>query len=272
MKSFYSEEEFDLKIREIEVSHEKRIIALAKVVEFCRDTLDTYKSKVKKENFKNSNLEVTFFKHLKQVPLTSLFYYHSLQAIELETSEISFEQKLKYYHQKLEEMESFSLKHLQFVHYMELEQNFMDEIYFTRKHNKKAYWQDPFFYLQDFQFSTSHDTILARLRSHQRLSTFLQKALKAASGETAVAGPTGLRWTGQKVDLTELIYALHQNGSINEGNLTLKELVRSFEQFLSIDLGDYHHKFLRLRERKEPVKYLDRLVFQLTAKMKELDN
>ena len=271
MKSFYSKEEFDLKIREIEISHEKRIIALAKVVEFCQDTLDIYHSKVKKENFKNLSSEVIFFKHLKQVPLTSLFYYHSLKTIELETSEIGREQKLKYYHQKLEEMESFSLKHLQFVHYMELEQNFMDEIYFTRKHNKKAYWQDPFFYLQDLQFSTSHDTILARLRSHQRLFIFLQKALKTASGETAVAG-TALRWTGQKVDLTELIYALHQNNSINGGNLTLKELVRSFEQFFSIDLGDYHHKFLRLRERNEPVKYLDRLVFQLTEKMKELDN
>ena len=272
MKSFYSEEEFDLKIREIEMSYEKRIIALAKVVEFCQDTLDGYRKKVKKEGFRNLSSEVLFFKQLKQVPLIYLFYYHSLQVIGLETSEVGEEQKQKYFKQKLEEIKSFSRSHLQFVHYMELEQNFMDEIYFTRKHNKKTYWQDPSFYLCDLDFSTSHDIILARLRSNQRLSAFLQHELKLASGGTAVAGAAGIRWTGQKVDLTELIYALHQSGSINGGNLTLKELVRTFEQFLSIDIGDYHHTFLRLRERNEPVKFLDKLVFQLTEKMKELDN
>ena len=46
-----------------------------------------------------------------------------------------------------------------------------------------------------------------------------------------------MMWTGSKVALTELIFALHTEGAFNNGAADLKDIAEYFEHIFEIDLG-----------------------------------
>jgi hypothetical protein len=59
-----------------------------------------------------------------------------------------------------------------------------------------------------------------------------------------------MTWTGSKVALIELMYALHTEGVFNNGAADLKDIAEYFEHIFEIDLGQYRRAFLEIRARK----------------------
>lgn len=47
--------------------------------------------------------------------------------------------------------------------------------------------------------------------------------------------PSGLRWTGQNTDFVELVYGLHTKKCINDGDVSLKDMLTTFMQFLDFE-------------------------------------
>jgi hypothetical protein len=66
-----------------------------------------------------------------------------------------------------------------------------------------------------------------------------------------------LIWTGKKIDAIVLAFSLHHLSQLNNGTLTIAETIKHFEVFLNIDLKDYHRKWIDIKLRKEPTKFLD---------------
>ena len=64
-----------------------------------------------------------------------------------------------------------------------------------------------------------------------------------------VPKPVG-RWTDDKLCLIELLYAIKQTKSINNGNITLKALQECFEYFFQVKLGNISDRISELLERK----------------------
>lgn len=82
-----------------------------------------------------------------------------------------------------------------------------------------------------------------------------------------------LAWTSTIRDLVELIYALYYSKSLNNGEMTLKEIVQHFEQFFGVKIGNFSHSFLRIRERmKERTVFVSKLQNTLESKIKEKDH
>ncbi len=82
-----------------------------------------------------------------------------------------------------------------------------------------------------------------------------------------------LVWTSTIRDLVELIYALYYSKSLNNGEMTLKEIVQHFEQFFGVKIGNFSHSFLRIRERmKERTVFVSKLQNTLESKIKEKDH
>ena len=130
--------------------------------------------------------------------------------------------------------------------------NFLDSKYFTRQHsNHKSLNMDE-------NFSTGYDTKLARIISTELIRSFILGQLKKLTENHTNAIP--LTWTGQKTDLTELIYALHSAAVFNNGSANIKLIATSLEDFFNIKLGDYYRTFqeLRLRKRSQ-APFLDHL-------------
>jgi hypothetical protein len=80
-----------------------------------------------------------------------------------------------------------------------------------------------------------------------------------------------MTWTGNKVDLVELIYAWEKVGCFNHGHVNIKEIVAYIEIIFNIDLGDYYHTFLEMRNRASRTAFLNKLIKFLNDRMDEVD-
>lgn len=79
-------------------------------------------------------------------------------------------------------------------------------------------------------------------------------------------------WTGSKIALTELLYALQTEGIFNNGSADLKIIADFFEENLGVDLGQYRRSFLEIRSRKENrTKFLDTLKQNLLKRIDDTD-
>lgn len=82
---------------------------------------------------------------------------------------------------------------------------------------------------------------------------------------------TPITWTANKRDLLELIYALHLTMSINNGKVTLKELVRFFSQAFNISLPGYHSTIKRMTDRKGDAIKLESRSFFINEMVKKFN-
>ncbi len=272
MDFILTKEELDDQIQKIAQTPQKRIVIYNQVIGFCQKILEDYRKGIRLEIFEETSLEIRFFKDHKQHPQSYLIFYHNLLRFELEFSNQEEGIRRKYILRKIQEINNFFLSHIDFIQYLELEQDYMDEFYFTRKFNDKKLYSNHI-YDRDPEFSTSHDLLLSELKAQKLFLLFLQSKLLEKEHPTKKTAEEGSRfqWTSSKVALTELIYALYHSGTINNGNISLKELVEKVENIMEIELGDYHHTFLRLRARAEPVKFIEKLRNDLFERMQELD-
>src|SRR5680860_452875 len=149
-------------IQKIAQTPQKRIVIYNQVIGFCQKILEDYRRGIRSEIFGEVSSEISFFKEHKQHPQSYLIFYHNLLRYELELPNREEGLRRKYILRKIEEINEFFLSQIDFVQYLELEQDYMDEFYFTRKfndkkcHSKRIYDRDP-------NFSTSHDLILSCL-------------------------------------------------------------------------------------------------------------
>ena len=80
-------------------------------------------------------------------------------------------------------------------------------------------------------------------------------------------------FTGKKVALIEIGYALAAAGDINHGNIEIKELMDYLGAVFNVDLGDYYAAYIAMKGRKKDrTAYLKRLIEALTKKMNEDDS
>lgn len=241
-------------------------------VSYCLEILELYHRKTQNYNFPNPAAEIHFFKEVKQIPQAYYIYYCTLLEFELKygaAPEVMFEKAI---FKKMRKINSFLRTHLEFVKYIELNQTHLDHQYFTRQtishdiYSGRPYYRDP-------KFSTSHDLLLSEIIACRYLLSFLQSKLKNTNTEDTIIRERSerLQWTAQTVDLVELGYALHTTGAINHGNISLKKFMESLGEFLSVDLADHKHAFLRLRQRKKPYKFHDELKRGLGQRSTDLD-
>lgn len=272
MDFLITEYELKNKIHEIEQTFLNRNAAYFEVIQYCRSILEIYRKEIYLNGFLDIPSEILFFKEQKTIPLTYQIYYENLLSIELEISSIGTSSRSKFIRKKIHKINSFLAAHKNFLQYIALNQEYLDEIYFTRKYFSKDHITNYNQYERDPLFSSSHDLLLSELNARNFLLEYLNKLFQGKqTSSLAFEEPVKINWTSSKVALTELIYALHLSGSVNNGNSTLKELMVIFETLTGLDLGDYPHTFLRLRGRSEPLKFIDKMRNSMFEYMEELD-
>lgn len=164
---------------------------------------------------------------------------------------------------------------LDFYRYYRTGSHYLDNYYFLRgKHDIKL-TLDSYYLQADTRFSSSHDYKVATILANEMLDPWLKNQLGKLQDVKPVAPAMSIRkqqWTGSKVALIELLYALHTEGVINNGNADLKEIAALFESAFAVDLGQYHRTFLEIRARKsERAKFLIGLRDKLLVRMDEAD-
>lgn len=259
-------------ILKIEQSFINPIIVCHKVIRYSQQILETYREHIWKQDFESETQEIQFFKHHKQTPLSNIIQYSKQLKFELEFQNSVTEMVQDFVVKEIESINLLFSTHKEFLMYTSLECNHMDVFYFTRKH-KDTYSYMPLQHRFDSGFNTSHDLLLATITANRRFLKFLQNKMRFSDSENqSLIESIKLHWTGSKAGLTELAVALKHSGVINHGNISLKEIIKIFQQIFGVDLGDYHHTAMRLKNRNNPTKFTDKLHHALAEHFSHLDN
>ena len=113
---------------------------------------------------------------------------------------------------------------------------------------------------------------LAFVRRTQKILVPQTPPLSAISLDNS---PSPFRWTGSLVELIEVIYALDEMGSINDGQNDIKELTAFFGSQLGLEIKDSHcyNAYTDMKRRKSESRtyFLDKMRERLHLRMQRDD-
>lgn len=251
----------------------KDIIQLCEtIIHKILENMATLKKFVLQNGFQSENEEIHFFKHLKPLILSKLIYYNSIYKIETKMPFGGMEVIKTYLNNEILKLKIFSDNNLDFCKYYRTNSTYLDHKYFVRGRYDIKLTLDTFFFEVDHSFSTSYDYKVAKIISNDLIKVYLENKLSNISSNSIMNIPNTLGWTASKAGLIELIYALHAQGTFDNGNADIKKIAILFENVFNIDLGNFYHTFLELKSGKiNRTKFLDSLRDALIRKMDEED-
>ncbi|OOG75464.1 RteC domain-containing protein [Flavobacterium sp. A45] len=274
-ESLMSELEHQLKRIHLETENPIQTAELS--IKCVIDSLDDLKASFIKYKYLKKKEEIEFFRDIKPKFVAKLIYYNEIYCIETCSPLGSKKTIRKYYRAELLKFKMFFEENKEFYRYYRTGNNCLDSKYFTREKYDLKLMLDSSYFQADHRFTTSHDYKVAQILANNEIKVFLEKQiekLEKKAIKTKSSSPIVKRqkWTGSKVELIELIYALHTEGVFNNGVSGLKEVTTFFESIFNINLGQFHRVFLEIRNRKsDRTKFLNTLQNKLIIRMDDAD-
>lgn len=246
-------------------------------IEIILKSIANLKKCVLGSKFKSESEEIQFFKEVKPQFTSKLIYYNMVYKIEMKRPSGGNRVSKKYYQNELQKLKAYFDSELDFYKYYRSGSIYLDHKYFLRGNFDIKLALDSYYFETDSSYSTSHDFKVARILANDLIQLYLEDKLITIDnkdlGEKTQRKPNiKVAWTGSKVALTELIYALHSEGVLNNGAADLKSIAEYFEHTFDIDLGQYRRTFLEIRARKnDKTKFISTLNDTLLKRMENSD-
>ena len=273
MDIFYNDKLYELEtsIKELEFETDCLIHQSEATIHLIVKCLSEVKEYVLKRGFESLGDEIHFFKYQKPIIVAKLIYYNAIYKIETRKP-YGADPTRKYLNKELKKLKRFFDRNLEFYKYYRANNSYLDERLFVRgKHDIKL-WLDTYYFESDQTFSTSHDYKVAKIMANDLIQVYIEDQLYNTENDDILTGLPKLNWTGSKASMIELIYALHYQGVFDNGNTDIRLIAKYFEEIFKIDLGNFYHTYLELKNRKvNRTKFLDSLRDGLTRKMDEQD-
>ncbi|EEI92400.1 putative phage tail component domain protein [Sphingobacterium spiritivorum ATCC 33300] len=273
MDKFYNETylKLETEIQELEIENDNPVQRTEAIIYRIVECLSEIKDYVLKRGFTNVDEEIRFFKYQKPVIVSKLIYYNAIYKIETRKP-YGAKRIRKYLKKELKKLKRFFDNNIDFYKYYRSNNSFLDEKMFVRgKHDIKL-WLDTYYFQSDQSFSTSHDYKVAKIMANDLIQVYLEDQLYCTYKRLFIkrTAISGLNWTGSKAALTELIYSLYYQSVLDNGNTDIRLIAEYFENAFNIDLGNFYHTYLEIRNRKRNrTKFLDALRDNLIKKMDE---
>ncbi len=254
------------------------IVRSENAINIIVNSIEKLKIIFEKEKVKSLENEIDFFKNIKPKFTSKLIYYNAIFKIETKKPHVGERILKKYLNNELDKLKRYFDNNLDFYKYYRTGSNYLDHKYFTRGKFDVKLALDSFYFEVDHTFSTSHDFKVAKIMAHDLIQVYLEDKLlmlenKEPKEKSQVNPKVKQNWTGSKVALIELLYALHTEGVFNNGASDLKDIAEYFENIFNIDLGQYHRAFLEIRMRKsDQTKFLNTLKEKLVKRMENTDD
>lgn len=246
------------------------------------DVFQRLKSFILNYSFKNKEEEISFFKKIKPGLLSHLIFYQEAYNIEMNRPEGGNEAQREYFRGELERIEGYFRKNREFYHYYRSGNTYMDEMFFLRSSKPELHLHlETFHFERDMTFSTNCDYKVSKILANSLVESYINGELDILENRGTNITKTsfsnnfksGLIWTGSKIDLLEIAYAIDTAQCINYGRTQLKQIVELFENIFNIDLeGNLSRAFYDLRIRKDRTSFLNKLTYLLCERMDKADN
>ena len=251
---------------------------LIKTAEESLGTIDSSIRELKKliasVTFDGIPQEVYFFKHLKPLFISKYIYFMKVLSIASSIPHSSEKSLKKYYENEWEKLKKYHNENADFYNYYRRNATYMDHKYFVRNSFDLKMKLSYNLYNFDENFTTSHCHLVAHILANDMLENFLKEEIEKEHKLVMKKADlvSDLKWSASKVALIELAYALHQSNCFNGGNIEFSEVMRSFEKYLDIDLGNYYKTVTEIKDRKNGrIKFLNMISANLDKHFKNLD-
>ena len=209
---------------------------------------------------------------------SKLIFFRKIYQLELNRPISNYKTIRVYLEREHERINLFYNRNTEFIQYYRSGKANFDEYYFVRGRKDMELNLESFYFERDPRFSTHFDFKVARLLANDMLAAHLNYQLSKLKYQeendfsTDIEIPSA-QWTDKKTALTEIIYGIYEEKSINSGNIEIKALATIFGRIFNVDLNDIYHIYLEIRSRKtNRTEFLNRLIKTLNKRMNEADS
>lgn len=272
--SFY--DTIEMQFLEIQNNNNCKIKGAKLIIIKIQEIIDDMYFWLKSYTFDCTKVEIHFFKNQKPRLISKLIY--NIQIIEIESNLPASKSAMKkFIASKIQYYNLLNEKNSSFFQYYRANKTNRDAKFFIRKLTiKKNFQFDGSFVNFDKNVSTSHDYLIALLAANDLIINYLEDRIENIHNKKNVnqLNQSLLNWTGSKIELVELIYALQIKKSINFGNYDIKELAQKFGQIFSVEIEESIYRIYQdIKNRKiDRTKFLNTLSENLDLKISEEDN
>ncbi|MFV0378502.1 MAG: RteC domain-containing protein [Mangrovibacterium sp.] len=242
----------------------------------CKLALDKLRSLVIEEGFPDPQSEIQFFKTIKPAAYGRLLYYRLVFNLESKRKKADVSLTKRYLRRSLNKIHEYMEEHHIKVQYYRCGFTHLDEQYFLRGNSEIPIELKSSHQLMDEDFFTWHDHTFSVIMANDMLADYIREEIKNLENpglEQTIGFSPPRQWCGKKIDLAELVYALHYAKVVDCGNISIRELADKVGGLFGIDLGkDIYRMHTELQQRKtERTKFLDFLRSILQQRLDEDD-
>ncbi len=194
-------------------------------------------------------------------------YYNKIFQIESKFPNGSDEVITNYLNNELDSLTYFFNKNLDFYQYYLSKSTIYDQYYFVHGKTDIRIGCDSSHFNSDPNFSTVCDYKVAKILANEMLRIYINKRLQSIGKENdlyyvkVLYSKSPLKFTGRKISLVKLGYALANSGDINNGRVEIKEMMDFLGAIFNVDLGDYYRTYIAIKDRKKDrTVYLNKLI------------
>ena len=266
---------FEKDLENLKLSYSDIINQATALIEFMESKIKELFNWLKTYIFESKEAEIYFFKELKPKLISKLIFYKEVLKLE---SYLPSPKKLKvrHYEKALDKTFQNSKKFKEFKQYYRSKSTCSDNVYFVRD-VEKSLIHDCELLNYDERLSTSHDYKLALFMANDLFSDYVENKIEAVNNSCNLHHPSlqsSLNWTGSKIELVELVYALNQQKVFNGGNTDIREIATVIGKMFNIDIEEsIYRSYTDIKNRKTGhTKFLNSLTESLNNKIISEEN
>jgi hypothetical protein len=242
---------------------------------YVQKALAEIKIALNQNGFVDEEEEIWFFKYGKPRIYSWLIFVTERYAIENSLPMVGKELQISHFNSQLVFIDRFFRQNEFLYQYYRLDARELDDRYFKRgeQHVVMGFYEVP---EVDPSFSTVADYLFSKFMGYEMLQKYLLDEIEMRStveGEVSKMLGKEIKWTGESVNIIELIYGIYETGQVNDGKASLNELMDFFGQALQINLTKYFKRFSDIKRRKSMSKtrFLDEMQQVVAKRIEDSD-
>lgn len=244
--------EFDCDLDQIANSYQDSIVQAHQAIELLDVKIKQLNKWLKKHQFETVQEEIYFFKEQKPKIIAKLIYYKEILAIETSMPSVKKE-KMGHCDKVLNKIHLYQYNNKDFYQYYRSKLSYKDQDYFVRSNRKDNIYEDWYLMNYNKRLCSSHDYKVAILIANDLLTMYVENKIEHLQLTNSINQmmKSNLKWTASSTDFTEMVYGLHHNKSINNGNATIIEIATCIGRVLNIKVDDrIYREYIGIKGRK----------------------
>lgn len=212
------------------------------------------------EGFRSLEAEIAFFKKEKPLFVAEQVYLTEYTVILLGRPMSGSGLVEAYYLEELKRIQTFINRFGFLYQCYKMEAMDLDSVLFLRDAGPSGMLL-PETPDADPAFSTNGDFLWAKFIAYERLQSWLEEQLALFHGQyretagpdrpaQAMMPPVGLKWTGETINLVEVAYGIWLTGQLNNGQVSITEIVEFLEKAFRVRIGKPHRRWQGIANRK----------------------